>query len=380
MKSTQVHLRVPLSRPDITVLERQAVAEVLETPVLSLGPRLAAFEEGVAGVTRTRHAVAVSSGTAALHLIIRTLGIGPGHEVVTSPFSFVASANVVLYEQARPVFADIDGDTLCLNPDQAEAAITPLTRAILPVDVFGQPAHLNRIREIALRRGLAVVEDACEALGSEYQGIPAGSGRWAEAAAFAFYPNKQITTGEGGCIVTDSADVHRLSRSLRNQGRSEDNGWLEHERLGFNYRMHEISAALGLAQLSRLDEIIAVRARVAERWAERLTPLVDRGLLRLPWIHPDVTRMSWFVYVVRLAPKVDRDAVMRTLRAQGVECRPYFTPIHLQPYFREMGYRPGMFPIAEAAGRQCLALPFFNTITDDELDYAVDTLRRALRL
>ncbi|MDQ7839610.1 MAG: DegT/DnrJ/EryC1/StrS family aminotransferase [bacterium] len=371
-------MKVPLSRPEITELDRRAVLGILDGPTLALGPRLVAFEEAMAKAAGTQFAVAVSSGTAALHLVVRALGMGQGDEVITTPFSFVASANTILYERATPVFVDILDDTLCISPDLIEAAITPRTRAILAVDVFGQPAALDRIREIASRRGLLMIEDACESLGSAFQGLPAGNGRWAEAATFAFYPNKQITTGEGGCIVTDSKEIYRLCRSMRNQGRSEQGGWLDHERLGYNYRMAEMNAALGLAQVSRLDDIIASRQSVASRWAERLAPLAERGLLRLPWIHPAVTRMSWFVYVVRLAPEIDRDAVLRDLLGKGVECRPYFTPIHLQPFYREMGYQEGMYPVTEAAGRQCLALPFFNTITDEELDYAADALRRAL--
>ncbi|MEW5921576.1 MAG: DegT/DnrJ/EryC1/StrS family aminotransferase [Bacillota bacterium] len=366
---------VPLSSPDITEKEITAVNEVLQTRFLALGPKLVEFEEKMAGCVGRRFGVAVNSGTSGLHLLVRALGIGEGDEVITTPFSFIASANCILFERARPVFVDIDPDTLNINPGLIDDAITPRTKAILPVHAFGQPAEMDTIMEIAARHGLKVIEDACEAIGSRYQGEMAGT--FGDGAVFAFYPNKQMTTGEGGMIVTDNEEVARLCRSMRNQGRGEGGGWLDHERLGYNYRMDELSAALGLAQLERLPEMLARRAQVAEMYNRRLAELEE---VRVPYVSPQV-EMSWFVYVVRLSEEINRDAVMAHLRFCGVQCRPYFTPIYLQPFYRQMfGYKEGDFPVTEQAGRSVVALPFFNNLTEEQVDYVVRTLKEAIAI
>ncbi|AOQ23327.1 GDP-perosamine synthase [Moorella thermoacetica] len=377
-------MQIPLSRPDITEKEIVLVNEVLRSTFLALGPKMVEFEEAVARYVGRKFAVAVNSGTSGLHLLIKAYGIGEGDEVITTPFSFIASSNCILYERARPVFVDIEPETGNIDPNLIEEAITPRTKAILPVDAFGQPARLDVIRDIARRHGLVVIEDACEALGSEYKGEKTGSGSFADAAVFAFYPNKQITTGEGGMIVTDDARVAGLCRSLRNQGRGEGGLWLNHERLGYNYRLDELSAALGLAQMGRIEEIITKRKQVAELYNQRLAQIPG---IRLPYIAPEVTRMSWFVYVIRVgvdepAPAKQaavRDHVMRRLQAAGIGCRPYFTPIHLQPFYRsQFGYREGDFPVTEAFGRTSIAIPFHNNLTAAEVDYVASTLAEAL--
>lgn len=369
--STSAH--VPLARPDVGEEEARAVAEVVRSGRLALGPRLAEFEERFAAYVGCRFAVGVSSGTAGLHLVVRALGLGEGDEVITTPFSFIASANCLLFERVRPVFVDIDPRTLNLNPDHLERALSPRTRGVLVVHVFGHPAAMDPILEIAARRGLAVIEDACEAVGARYRGRQAGT--FGKAAVFAFYPNKQMTTGEGGMIVTDDAEVARMCRSLRNQGREEGAGWLDHARLGYNYRLDEMSAALGLVQLARLPEMLRRRAEVAAMYAARLKELPE---IEPPYVDPEV-EISWFVYVVRVARNIDRDGVMRHLRERGVECRPYFAPIHLQPFYREQfGYKEGDFPVAEDVGRRSIALPFFNSLTEEQVDYVVAALKEAL--
>ena len=306
---------IPLARPDITQREIDAVVAVLETPNLSLGPKLAEFEERFTEYCGTRWAVACSSGTAALHLLIRAYGIGPGDEVITTPFSFIASANCALFEGARPVFADIDPETWNIDPARVAAAVTDRTRAIIPVDVFGQVADFDPILELARERGLKVIEDSCEAVGGRYKGRPAGS--LGDAGTFGFYPNKQITTGEGGMIVTDDQQVAQLARSLRNQGRDSDGGWLAHTRLGYNFRISDINCALGIVQLERIDEILANRRRVAELYLKRLA---DESRIRTQRISDDV-EMSWFVFVVRLTddyPPQARDEILVRLREKGI--------------------------------------------------------------
>lgn len=369
---------IRLACPDLTEREVEAVVNVLRTPRLSLGPALEAFERRLAEVAGVKHAVAVNSGTSALHLCVKALGIGEGDEVITTPFSFVASANCVLYERAQPVFVDIDPKTLNIDPERVEERITPKTRAILAVDVFGHPAEWDALAEIARRHGLKLLEDAAEALGAEYKGKGAGS--FGDAAVFAFYPNKQITTGEGGAVLTNRDDVARLCRSLRNQGRGGDSTWLQHERLGYNYRISDINCALGLAQLERLPELLQKRERVARLYHERLEPLERKGLLRRPYAAPHV-KVSWFVYVVRLderfAPR-ERDRVLEALRARGVECADYFPPIHLQPVYRGLGYGPGDFPVAEAVAARTIALPFHTRLTEAEIDYVVKHLEGLL--
>lgn len=358
---------IPLSRPDITEHEIAAVTAVLRTPHLSLGPRLPAFEQCVAARVGTRYAVAVNSGTSALHLCVRALGIGPGDEVITTPFSFVASANCVLFEGARPVFVDIDPVTLNIDPARIAAAITPRTKAILPVHVFGLPAAMDAIMALAQRHNLAVIEDACEALGAMYNGKHAGA--LGDCGTFGFYPNKQITTGEGGVLVTDREDIARLAASMRNQGRDDGMGWLSHARLGYNYRLSDINCALGIAQLERLDEILAARARVAA-WYDELLAEHAPEIVR-PCAPPAGSTRSWFVYAVQLPPgstEQQRNALITHLRARGIGCNHYFPCIHLQPFYRgQFGYAPGDFPVTEDVSARSLALPFYNRLTRDDI-------------
>ncbi len=358
-------MRYPLALPDITDREIQAVVDVLKTPNLALGPKMADFEAEFARRCRTRHAVAVSSGTAGLHLLIRAAGIGEGDEVITTPFSFVASANCILYEQARPVFVDVDPETWNIDAGAIEAAVTSRTRAILPVDVFGQPGDYDAIGAIAERHGLHVIEDSCEALGSCYRGRPAGS--LGDAGVFGFYPNKQITTGEGGMIVTGDDALADACRSMRNQGRDAMGGWLEHTRLGFNYRISEINCALGLAQLQRLDEIMARRAERAAWYREILA---EEPRVVLQRVRPEV-EVSWFVFVVRLSDDytaADRDRLLAALRERGIGCSNYFVPIHLQRYMIEaFGFQRGDLPRCEALTDRTIALPFHTELSKDDV-------------
>jgi len=371
-------LSVPLSNPDITELERKAVLDVLNTSHLSLGPKVVEFEEKIADFVGRKFAIAVNSGTSGLHLIVKSLGLGSGDEVITTSFSFIASSNCLLYEDVTPVFVDIEPHTYNIDPARIEAAITSKTKAILAVDVFGQPARYDVIQGIAQRHGLSVISDSCESIGSEYKKRKAGS--FGAAGVFAFYPNKQITTGEGGAIVTDDAEVARLCRSLRNQGRGESGGWLAHERLGYNYRLSDISAALGAAQLGRIGEIVEKRQRVAATYNELLKAL--DGEIILPTIDPGVNRMSWFVYVIRLADhfdRADRDAVMKDLQRQGIGVNSYFQPIHLQPFYaRRFGFRDGDLPITEKTAQRTIALPFHNQLTPETAASVVGKLKEAL--
>ena len=365
-------VRVPLARPSISEEDIAAVVEVLRSDTLSLGPKTRAFERAMADYAGVAHGVAVNSGTSGLHLCLAALGVGPGHEVVTSPFSFVASANCATYLGATPVFADIDEATLNLDPALAAERVTERTAALLPVDVFGQPADAEAFEALAADCGLPIVADACEAIGAERNGRRAGS--WGAAAVFAFYPNKQMTTGEGGCIVTDSEPLARAMRSMCNQGRDDAGTWMNHVRLGYNYRLDEMSAALGLSQLARLDQLLDRRERVAAWYTERLAALDG---VETPRIAPETTRMSWFVYVVRLAPHVDRPALMAALEADGIPTRPYFVPIHLQPYYRERyGCKEGDYPVTERVAATTLALPFATDMSDDEVAYVCDRLGR----
>lgn len=372
-------LKVPLSNPDITDREIQAVSEVLHTTDLSLGPKVTEFEEKIAAYAGRRHAVAVNSGTSGMHLVVKSLGLGPGDEVITTPFSFIASSNCLLYEGVKPVFVDIESDTYNIDPERIEAAITPRTRALLAVDVFGQPARYDVIEAVARRHGLVVIGDFCESIGAEYQGRRAST--FGIAGVFGFYPNKQITTGEGGAIVTDDERIARLCRSLRNQGRSEKGGWLNHERLGYNYRLPDISCALGIVQLERIEEILARRQRVAEAYAALLK---DAPSIHLPRIHPSVTRMSWFVYVVRLADpytRPERDEVVQDLRRHGIGANTYFQPIHLQPFYRsQFGFKEGDFPITESTAERTIALPFHNRLNQGEIVAVVNRLKCAMEI
>jgi len=369
-------MEIPLSRPDITQAERDAVTEVLLTPQLSLGPKLAEFERLVADFVGTRHAVAVNSGTSGLHLCLRAMGVKPGDEVITTPFSFVASANCILFEGARPVFVDIEPDTWSIHPARMAEAVTARTRALLPVDIFGTILDMDAIRAIADRHGLALLEDSCEALGATYQGRRAGS--FGDAGVFGFYPNKQITTGEGGMVVTNDERIYQLVTSMRNQGRSTGTGWLAHARLGYNYRLSDINCALGIAQMKRIDEILAQRRRVAGWYQQRLR---DESRLTMQKLLP-ACQISWFVLVVRLTDDYtaqQRDQIMHRLRDQGIGCTNYFPPIHLQPFYVEQfRYQPGDFPVCEALCDRTIALPFHNHLTESDVDTVCRELRRLL--
>jgi perosamine synthetase len=391
-------MHIPMSSPDLTDAEITAVNQVLRSPALSIGPQIAAFEQALAGYAGAAHGVGVNSGTSGLHLCAIAAGVQTGDLVITTPFSFIASANSVLYERGVPVFVDVDPATGNIDPalvaEAAEAlakggptaerwlpptlrrsSVVGRLRAILPVHAFGQPADMDPILAVARRHSLAVIEDACEAIGAEYNGRKAGT--LGDAAVFAFYPNKQITTGEGGMIVTSNAEWANLFRSLRNQGRDVFDAWLNHTRLGYNYRLDELSAALGLAQVQRIDELLAKRARVAQWYDQRLA---DIELVERPRIAAGTTRMSWFVYVVRVKAPAERDALLRRLAEAGVPSRPYFTPIHLQPFYRQtFGYARGDFPITEHLGDVSLALPFSGVMTEDQVDYVVEQLRVSLR-
>lgn len=364
---------IHMSFPDMDESDVKAVLEVLPTGRLSIGPKIEEFERAVAEYVGAPLAVAVSSGTAALHLAVKGLGIGPGDEVLVPSFTFAASVNVILYERATPVFVDIEPDTYNLDPADLERKVTPRTRAIMAVDVFGHPVEWDQVLAVARRHSLAVIDDSCEAMGAEYRGTRLG--RFGDAAAFAFYPNKQITTGEGGILVTSDERIARLARSLRNQGRSEMGAWLEHERLGYNYRMDEMSAALGVSQLKRIESHIEKRGRVARMYGERLS--------RLDWVRPPVVRphvrMSWFVYVATLEEGLDRAPVMAAVEARGIPVRAYFSPIHLQPYLRaEAGLDPAALPMTESVARRTIALPFHNNLSEEEVDRVVEALREAV--
>jgi perosamine synthetase len=366
---------IPLSAPYIGEREEELVLEAMRSGRLALGPMLDRFEHALAERVGAPYAAAVSSGTAGLHLAVRLADIGSGDEVITTPFSFVASANCVLYEGAVPVFAEIDARTLNLDPAAVEEAITPHTKAILAVHIFGYPAELAELEQIAEHHGLALIEDGCEALGAEYRGRPVGS--HGHPTTFAFYPNKQVTTGEGGAVAVASKEEWALLKSLSNQGRSDSGEWLTHGHLGYNYRLDDMSAALGLAQLERLDEILERRSEIAARYGELLAA-VDGVEALLP---DDVDHVrSWFVYVVLLEEGIDRNAVMGRLADAGVASKPYLPSIHLQPYWRErFATREGLFPVAESVSARSLALPFFTGLEREDQERVVEVLADALR-
>jgi perosamine synthetase len=351
---------IPLARPVIGPAEEEAVLAVLRSGQLSLGPRLGAFEERFARHLGVAHASAVSSGTAGLHLAVRAAGVSDGDEVVTSPFSFVASANAVVFERARPVFADIDPRTLTLDPEAAAAAVTERTAAVLPVHIFGWPCAMEPLEAL----GLPIVEDACEALGARHPDGAAVGAR-GHPAVFAFYANKQLTTGEGGMVTTGSAAVKVRIDSERNQGRAPDMAWLDHDRLGFNYRLSDIACALGLAQLDRLDGMLADRAGVAGLYREALGGIEE---LELPCPDAGGAVRGWFVFVVQLPRGVDRDATIRALGERGIQSKPYLPAIHLMSYYRErFGHREGEFPVCEDVADRSVALPFFPGMTEDQV-------------
>jgi len=376
-------MKVPLSSPDIIEKDIEAVVGVMKTRFLSIGPKVVEFEKRMSNFAGTKHAVAVNSGTSALHLIVRGMGIGEGDVVITTPFSFIASSNCILFEGASPLFVDIEEDTLNLDADKVEEKLESLSReelkkvkALLVVDAFGQPADWDRFTEIAGRYNLLLIEDSAEALGSEYKGKKCGS--FGEAGVFAFYPNKQITTGEGGILVTDNAELARLARSMRNQGRGESGEWLDHERLGYNFRMDELSSALGCSQMERIEEIVEKRAEVAGMYGEKLMEVEE---VRVPYIAPYVSKMSWFVYVIRLRRGINRNKVIKYLNEEGVQCKPYFTPIHLQPFYRKMfGYKEGDFPVTEDVSGRTIALPFFNNLKEEQIEYVVKKLKEGIKI
>ena len=366
--------RVPLSRPYIDEREEELVLDVLRSGRLSLGPAIERFEELFAERVGAPYAAAVSSGTAGLHLLCHVAGVGEGDEVITSPIAFIATANCFIYEGATPVFADVDPQTLNIDPASVEEAITDRTKAIVGVDMFGYPCELDELRAIADRHGLALILDSCEALGAEYKGRPVGS--HGLSSVFGFYPNKQITTGEGGIVTTHSEDERDLLVSLRNHGRSYDSRWFHHVRLGFNYRTTDLQAAVGIAQLEKLDRLLAMRSAVAARYGDLLrgidgveVPLADDA---------DHTR-SWFVYVVKVAEGIDRDAVLDRLASQGIEAGHYVPAVHLQPYMRERyGFAEGLCPVAEDACSRTLALPFFPQLEAEDQERVVAALRESL--
>jgi perosamine synthetase len=389
-------MQIPMSSPDITEAEIQAVMAVLRTPILSIGPWIRKFEQDFAAYIGTRHAVAVSSGTAGLHLSVAALGIGEGDLVLTSPFSFVASANCLLYERAVPVFVDVDPGTGNLDPGLVAEAVAALCssgtaaerwlpaplrggkrhewrlKGILPVHAFGQPTDMDPILEVAHTRNLTIIEDACEAVGAVYKTQKVGL--LGDVASFAFYPNKQMTTGEGGMLVTNRDDLAERFQSLRNQGRDVFDSWLNHTRLGYNYRLNELSAALGVEQLRRIECLLANRAQVAEWYNTRLSRC---DFVETPRIAETTSRMSWFVYVVRFKSGPERERAMRALSGNGIPSRPYFSPIHLQPFYADkFGYKRGDFPVTEKLGDCSLALPFSGVMSEEQVNAVCDSLMR----
>jgi perosamine synthetase len=368
--------RIQLSAPWIDERDEELVLEVLRSGWLSLGPAGPRFEEAFARAVGAPHCAAVSSGTAGLHLSIRLAGVGPGDEVITSPYSFVASANCAIYEGATPVFADVDPRTFNLDPAAVEATVTPRTKAVVAVDIYGYPCELDELRAVCDRHGLALIEDACEALGARYKGEPLGS--HGHLAVWAFYPNKQMTTGEGGAVTTSSERQWRELVSLRNQGRADSGGWLEHARLGFNYRLDDVSAALGLGQVEKLDQILELRGQVAARYGELLAA-VDG--VEAPLADDADHERSWFVYVVTLDRGMDRERVIAGLEERGVASARYLPSIHLQPYMRERyGFREGMCPVSEDLSARTFALPFHTRLAADDQEYAVEALAASLQV
>ncbi len=369
-------MQIYLSRPDITEKEIDAVCLVLRSPNLSLGPKLREFEKVFSEYIGTKRAVAVNSGTSGLFLCMLALGIGQGDEVITTPFTFIASATTIMMAGATPVFVDIDPVSLNINPAKIESKITNKTKAVLPVEIFGNPTGMDKVCKIAKKHNLIVIEDSCEALGSALNGKKVGT--FGRISMFAFYPNKQITTGEGGMIMTNNDGLADMCLSLRNQGRGKAGGWLEHERLGYNYRLSDINCALGIVQLSRIEEIKAKRKQVAKWYQEMLN---GDGRLVVP-TEPDGCDISWFVFVVRLAEEFtvqQRDRVLQDMKDRGIQVGNYFPPVHLQPFMVErFGYKKGDFPITESVCERTIALPFYNNLTKDEVAIVCKTLKEVL--
>lgn len=378
-------MKIPMSSPDLTDADRQAVINVINTPILSMGKYTTDFEKTFCDLTGAKYAVSVNSGTAGLHLCVRAAGIGAGDLVITTPFSFVASSNALLFENAIPVFVDIDPRTGNIDPKLVAQAARNIEKflprkgadnhgklkAILPVDVFGQPADMDAINAVAKEHGLAVIEDSCEALGATYKGRQAGT--LGEFGVFAFYPNKQITTGEGGVIITSDEKAANFMRALRNQGRAPGDTWLQHTHLGYNYRIDEMSAAMGASQMTRLDSILSKREQVAAWYEARLSEIPG---VETPFIESFTTRMSWFVYVIRFDKKINRDEMAKKLDARGIPVRPYFLPIHLQPYIVEkFEYKEGDYPVTEDLGKRGLAIPFSGVMTEEQVNYVCEILR-----
>ncbi|NIR50229.1 DegT/DnrJ/EryC1/StrS family aminotransferase [candidate division KSB1 bacterium] len=382
--------QIPLARPDITEREIRSILEVMQTPYLSLGPKLVEFEEKFSDYVGVRHAIAVNSGTSGLHLAIKSLNIGQADAVITTPFSFIASANCILFERATPIFVDIDEQSFNIDPEKIERYLQRrCTRkggaifdrrtgkrvsAILPVHVFGLPCEMDAIMALAEKYELRVIEDACEAIGAQFDGKKVGT--FGNVGVFAFYPNKQITTGEGGMIVTHDEKVALTCRSLRNQGRDGQGGWLAHSQLGYNYRISDINCALGIAQLERIGEILGKRAKIAKRYNQRL-----RDVVRLPAMNSRGKR-SWFTYVICLSESVTqetRDEILKELGDRGIGCNNYFPPIHLQPFYVDrFGFKKGDFPVTESVAQRTIALSFHSNLEDDEIDYIVASLKELM--
>jgi len=393
-KPASKRMTIPLASPDITEEACALVMETLQSNTLCFGPKLEEFEQAIAAYSGRKYGIAVNSGTSALHLIIKSLDIADGDQVITTPFSFISSANCMLFERAEPLFVDINSDDLNFSPELIEIALKKDTnkriKAILAVDVFAHPADWDALYGLAEKYNVKLIEDSCEALGSEYRSQDhlkekrweklTRTGSFGNASVFAFYPNKLITTGEGGLVLTDDRQITDMCRSLRNQGRDpESDDWFAHKRLGYNYRISDINCALGLSQLNRVDEIIKKRQKIADYYSSKIKML---PFVEPPFCAPNVT-LGWFVYVVRLTKNFtqkDRNSIMQKLMKKGVACSNYFAPIHLQPFYRKLfGYKPGDFPVTEDVSNRTIALPFFNTITHEQIDYVVDTLKSVFK-
>ena len=364
-------MRIPLSSPDITEADIAAVVNVLRTPRLSIGRKMEEFERAVADLAGVPHGIAVSSGTAGLHLCLRALGVGEGDEIILPSFTFIAAGNAVLYERARPMFVDIDPETLNIDPGKLERSITSKTRAIIAVHTFGRPADLDPILEIARKHGLPVIEDACEAIGARYRGRAAGG--IGDFGIFGFYPNKPITTGEGGMVVTRHSQMAETMRALRNQGRRDSDGWLDHRLLGYNYRLSELNCALGLEQINRIDAILNCREALAREYSSELQDIAE---VKAPSLQMTNGRLCWFVYVIRVH---NRDAILRALTERGIGCARYFAPLHLQPLFGPYMNPGDDLKVTEDVADQTLALPFFNALTREQIHEVCCALGEAIR-
>jgi perosamine synthetase len=388
IKKGEIRMKIPLSRPDITQKEINAVNGVLNKPHLSLGPKLAEFEEKFADYIGSKYALAVNSGTSGLHLCVRALDIKDGDLVITTPFSFISSANCLLFEKAEPFFVDVDEKTLNMDNHKLRNKLKKVKagkdrlKAVLPVHIFGRPCEMDDILSMAKDYDLKVIEDAAEAVGAEYKDNKENwkkVGTFGDCGIFGFYPNKQMTTGEGGMIVTDHKRIYQLCKSMRNQGRSEKSKWLQHERLGYNYRLSDLNCALGTAQLERINEMLKKRERIANYYNDRLGKIEE---IIIPQFEEN-KKISWFVYVVRLKDEFsqrDRNYVLKELRQKGIGCSDYFTPIHLQPFYRKMfGYKKGDFPVTEKVSQRTLALPFYNNLKEEQVDTVCENLIRIIR-